>query len=72
MLSNFPELTRLSPDEKLILAAELLSEFSDGQTLEEPDPEIVAILEERMQHYRKNPSTALSWEEVKQKICGNG
>lgn len=73
MPAGFPELDLLPPDEKMLLAAELWEEaVSTGKDIPEPDPKIVAILEERLEDYRRNPESALSWEEVKRKIRAHG
>jgi putative addiction module component (TIGR02574 family) len=69
MIGDFPELERLSPQEKLVLAGELLHQAAEpDDSGMEADPEMVRLLEKRLEHYRKNPHTALPWEEVKEKI----
>jgi putative addiction module component (TIGR02574 family) len=72
MPSKFPELDQLPADEKMMLAAELWSEATADEKEIEPDPQIVAILDERMAEYRKNPESAIPWEEVKRRLLNNG
>ncbi len=64
ILERFPEIEKLSPEERWTLYEEL------GKTLfeDEPvtDPVIIAELERRMEQYRRDPSTAKPWSEVKE------
>lgn len=68
---DYPELESLAPQEKITLAAQLWEEAT--QTMdEEPDPELLNVLEERLEHYRQNPETGLTWEEVKKRVRNHG
>lgn len=71
MPETFPELESLPPDEKMILAAELWKEATSGGDSGDPSPEIVAVLEERMKHYKENPETAVSWSDLKRRLRSN-
>jgi putative addiction module component (TIGR02574 family) len=72
MPAGFPELEKLPVDEKMILAAELWGEATAEDAVGQPDPKIVDALEERMEQYRRDPSSALSWEEVKRRVRQHG
>lgn len=67
IVETIPEIGRLSAEEKLTLANELFEELDCGE--DAPiDPAIVQLLEARMEHYRKHPATARSWEDVKKDL----
>ncbi len=72
MPAGFPELDKLPVDEKMILAAELWGEATADDVVGQPDPRIVAALEERMEQYRRDPGSALPWEEVKRRVRQHG
>ena len=67
ILEQFPGVRNLSADDKWLLAEELWEEL-----LPEPDAErdqaIHKLIAARMDDYRLNPHTAVSWESVKQKM----
>lgn len=69
IVEDYPEIQRLSPELKLALAAELLEQATD-QIAEQPDPEIVRLLDERLLDYQRDPSSASPWSEVKARILG--
>jgi hypothetical protein len=64
---RIPELRNLSSDQKIILAAELLSEALDAPT-ETPDPEIVRALNERLKSHESHPDEVSTWEQVRSLI----
>jgi len=65
---KIPALAQLSLQEKLLLASELWNEVT-AQTEDIPvSQEILDELDRRMEEYRRDPSTASPWEEVKQRI----
>ena len=70
IVEQFPELERLSPERKLALAAELFEDATDCSS-EQPDPEIVKLLDERLAEYEKDPSSGSPWSEVKARILGS-
>lgn len=64
---TIPELGRLSPREKLILAAELIGDFEEAPQDTPLDNAIGKLLEARMEDYRRNPESALTWEDFRKK-----
>ena len=62
-----PEVQKLSPEDKLAVAAELFEEAADWSS-EAPDAELLAVLNERLAEYRANPEAASSWSDVKARI----
>jgi len=72
MISDFPGLSTLSSDDKILLAAELFSEAVSECGQLEIDPKLLRAIEERLEHFEKHPESGLSWEEVKSKLIRNG
>ena len=72
MISDFPELSMLSPEDKILLAAELWNEATEESDAVESDPGILDAIEERLEDFRNNPESVLSWDEVKERIRSNG
>ncbi len=70
IVDEFPELQQLSPERKLALAAELFEGATDGAT-ENPDPEIVKLLDDRHQEYENNSESGSPWSEVKARILAS-
>ena len=67
---QIPQIEDLTSDEKLILMGELWEQLS-REALEpetKPSPEMVAMLRERLDEYKRNPDAVSTWEEVKQRI----
>jgi len=64
---KIPAIADLSPEEKLILAGELWTSSTD-HSQEQPDPQIVALLQERLAQYQANPEAVSPWSEVKERI----
>jgi putative addiction module component (TIGR02574 family) len=66
ILERFPEILRLSDDDRL----QLYTELGDTLFVDEPvtDPEIIAELNRRMEEYRRNPSTARPWSVVREEL----
>ncbi len=67
IVDEYPELQRLTPERKLALAAELFEDATDC-TSEKPDPAMVALLDERLKEYERDPSSGSPWSEVKARI----
>ena len=67
---RYPELATLSLDDKWLLMAELEDEVmaSDASNEEPLKSEIAAKLEERYQDYQRDPDSARTWSEVRQKM----
>lgn len=70
IVDEYPELQRLSPERKLTLAAELFKDVTDCQA-ENPDPEIIKFLDDRLAEYEKDPSSGSPWRDVKARILGS-
>lgn len=68
---RIPELKRLSAEEKLILVGELWEELAAHPDSFPPREDHIELLKERLEHYRKNPSDVIAWEEVKTRILGS-
>ena len=65
---KIPALAQLSIQKKLLLASELWDEVT-AQADEIPVAQhILDELDRRLEEYRRDPSTASSWPEVKQRI----
>ncbi|MEZ5329297.1 MAG: addiction module protein [Verrucomicrobiales bacterium] len=67
ILESLPEVQKLSPEEKRQLADELLDEIEDGNH-GELKPDVVALLNERLEDYGKDPSSARPWSDVRKAI----
>jgi len=65
---KIPELKALSPEEKLILVAELWDELAAHPGSFPPREDHLGILQERMEHYRQHPEDVVAWEDVKSRI----
>ena len=66
ILERFPELLKLSDAERL----QLCTELSGTLFVDEPvaDPAVVAELDRRMEEYRRDPSTARPWSEIRKEL----
>ena len=64
---SIPQLSSLSSDEKILLAAELWREAAGGEGAP-PNPELVAALRERVAWYREHPTEVSTWAEVRARI----
>ena len=70
MSFNKNEILQLSPDEKRILAFELLDSI-DEEFVNQPIPEWKKrLIEERIHNDLKNPADVISWQEVRKKYYG--
>jgi hypothetical protein len=65
---NIPQLRSLSPDQKILLAAELWRDAVGGDA-ENPNPSLVQALRERLDYYREHPQETSTWEEVRARIA---
>ena len=68
ILEKHPELAGLNTEEKLQLIRELYTTMDEEGELE-PNPAIVAELHRRREEYLRDPSQAVTWEEVKRKLA---
>ncbi len=64
---TIPGLADLSSDDKLLLAAELVQD-AVGSEPSSPDPELIAVLRERLAHDHDLPDEVSSWEDVRGRI----
>lgn len=64
---RFPEILELSLEDKRLLIKELCDEVA-AEDQEEPNPDIVRILEERWAAHVSDPSGALTLEEFRKRI----
>ena len=68
---SIPQLSSLSSDEKILLAAELWREAAGGDG-DVPDPKLVAALRERLAYHREHPGDVSTWAEVRARILSRG
>lgn len=66
IIERFPELQKLTQEERALLCAELGGIIY----IDEPvtDPDIIAELDRRMDAYRKDPSLGRPWSEVRKAL----
>lgn len=68
---KIPALKNLSPEEKLILVGELWDELAARPDALGPREDHIAILKERLDHYRRHPEDVVAWEEVRARILAS-
>ena len=68
---KIPELKSLSMEEKLILVGELWDELSAQPDALAPREDHIALLKDRLEHYRQHPADVVAWEEVKARILAS-
>ena len=66
ILERFPELLKLSDEERVQLYSELGDTFFIDEAV--TDPVIIAELDRRMKEYRRDPSKAKPWAEVREQL----
>ena len=69
IVEQYPEIQRLSPERKLVLAAELFEDATDC-TAAQPDPEIIKLLDRRVAEHERDPSSGSPWSDVRARILG--
>jgi putative addiction module component (TIGR02574 family) len=67
---KIPALKDLSQEEKLILVKELWEELAAQPDSFPQREDHVRVLKERLDHFRKNPTDVVAWEDVKARILG--
>jgi len=67
ILEKIPAIRDLSDDDKRQLIDELWTDM-DGSPEETISPEIIKLLDSRMEEYRRDPDSASTWDEVKQRL----
>ena len=70
ILEQHPELSRLSPSDKLMLVNELWDELAANPHQIPVSDEVTAELDRRMEEYRKDPTAVTTWEEVQLRVLG--
>ena len=70
ILEQLPDVRRLSNEDKLLLAAELIKDASPMP--DEPvDPVLEDLLRGRLEDYLANPEAVSSWEDVKARVLSS-
>ena len=67
---KIPQLKQLSMDEKLILIGELWEELAAEPDAFPVRDDHMKVLQQRLEHYRRNPTDVHAWEDVKRRILG--
>lgn len=65
---RIPALGHLSPAEKLLLASELWDQATSHPADIPVSQALLDELDRRMEEFRRDPSTASTWDEAKQRI----
>lgn len=71
LIERYPELAKLDADEQLLLASELVQNVTAADVKHAPPElprDLLALIEARVDDYLNDPSTGMSWEEVKQQL----
>lgn len=70
ILEQLPDVGRLSSEDKLLLAAELIKDAAPIP--DEPvDPALAELLRRRLDDYLANPDAVSSWEDVKRRVLSS-
>jgi putative addiction module component (TIGR02574 family) len=67
---EFPDVRRLSASEKLVFVSEVWNDLEAHPTEVSISREILAELDQRMEHFRQHPQEFTSWEAVRDRILG--
>ncbi|MDB6070020.1 MAG: addiction module protein [Verrucomicrobiales bacterium] len=70
ILEHHPELSRLSPSDKLMLVTELWEDLAAQPDQIPVSDEVIAELDRRMLAHEKNPTAVTTWEEIQLRILG--
>ncbi len=68
ILDRLPEVQALSREEKAVLTQELLDDLNAPTISGEQESAILEVLNARFEAYRSDPSTALPWVEVRERL----
>ncbi len=60
-----------TPEEKLILVGELWDQLANCPDAFPPREDHIALLKERLDHYRQHPEDTRAWSEVKARILAS-
>ncbi len=70
ILETIPEVSRMTPAQKLPLVSELWDDLAAHPSQVPVSPAQLAELDRRMEDYRRDPSNVTSWEAIQQRILG--
>jgi putative addiction module component (TIGR02574 family) len=70
ILETLPELSRMTPAQKLLLVTELWDDLAAHPTEVPVSPAQIAELDQRMADYRRDPTQITTWEAIQQRILG--
>ena len=68
ILETLPVVQQLSADDKLRLWEELWDQIAVDESRWPVREDHIALLNERMEHYRAHPETASTWEDVQRRF----
>lgn len=71
ILDRFPEIRRLSAEEKLLFISELWNDLEENPSKVPVSREIIAELDRRMEHFRNHPEEFTTWEAAKARILAS-
>ena len=69
IIERIPEIMKLSKAEQAELFGELGDMLANDDQWDQLSPEIIAELDQRMEDYRRDPSSGRTWEQVKARIA---
>ena len=65
---KIPQLKDLSVEEKLVLVTELWDDLASHPEAFPAREDHLRLLRERLEHFRRNPTDVIAWEELKRRI----
>ena len=68
---KIPQLKDLSVEEKLVLVSELWDDLASHPEAFPPREDHLRLLRERLEHFRRNPTDVIAWEELKRRILSS-
>lgn len=71
---NIDDIKKLPDEEKLKIIDEIWESIEEGwekSDTEEESPEVISMLEERVEQYEKGDTKSYSWEEVEEMVKKN-
>jgi len=69
ILERIPETLKLTKAERAELFGELGDLLAEDNAWDQLSPEIIAELDQKMEEYRRNPSTGRTWDQIKARIA---
>lgn len=70
LLDQYPDVRRLSAEEKLILVSELWDDLAEHPSDVPVSAEFIQELNRRMEHFRRNPDQFTVWEAIQERVLG--